>query len=88
MQGFTEEVCNHVLGRTVDQVDVSFLNTVLDKEVSDGNVTRLLASRLAAILFHLHCAHVVLVEIVFHFIPLCSKEVGCPDGCTDGSDVG
>ena len=61
LEGFAEEVTNHLLSGAIQQVDVTFGYPVFDEEKSDVNVAGTGPSRLAAIPFHAHRTHVVLV---------------------------
>ena len=75
MQGFCHVTSDHLACQTILNVNVAFGLLVSNMEVSDVQVTRVLASTLAFIGLKQHGTFIVLIEdIPLDGISLCLKE--------------
>ena len=81
LEGFGEEISHHNAGRAVDKVHFAGGDAVLDKEISDVYVSRLLSGGSSPVALHLHGAHVVLVKVAgVNVVSLRFDKVLGPDG--------
>ena len=64
LQWFAKEIRNHIFSRTVNKVNIAFVNSILNKEIPDVDMSRTLSSGLSTVFLHFHCALVILVEDV------------------------
>ena len=79
MQGLCHLISDHLICQTVSDVNVAFGHLICNVEVSDVEVTRVLASTLVSIGLEHHGAFVVLIEdILFYWISLHLKKLLCP----------
>jgi hypothetical protein len=76
-----EEVGDHFASWAIDEADISFVNLVLDEEISDVYVTRSLPRGLSTVLLHLHRTLIVLVKLaVVNDISLGLNKIHGPNG--------
>ena len=75
MQGFCHIITDHLVCWKIFDVNVAFGLLIGDIEVSDVQMTRVLASTLASVGLELHGTFVVLIEdILLDWISLCRLE--------------
>ena len=61
LKRLTEKISNHVVGRTIQEMNVTLVNSILDEEISNVNVAGTLACRLTPVFVHFDGALVVLI---------------------------
>ena len=75
MQGFCHVISNRLISQTIFDVNVTFGLLIGNIEVSDVQMTRVLASTLASISLEQHGPFVVLIEdILLDWISLCLEK--------------
>ena len=60
---FCEVICEHEVGRTIHDYDISFVHLILYNKISDVDVPEVACTRVSLIYIHLHRT-----LIIFHFL--------------------